>query len=157
MNETYRIRPFRPTDQPAAQQLILDGLQEHWGTLDPTLNPDLNDITASYVQAGHAFFVVEENGLLIGTGGLLIEAPGVGRIVRVSVSPAHRRRGLGRAISAHLIAAARRRGCHTLLVETTATWTAAIRLYETCGFTPYARHDGDIHMKMLLQNSESER
>ena len=146
----YQIRPFRPTDQSAAQQLILDGLQEHWGTLDPTLNPDLNDITASYLQAGHAFFVVEEDGALIGTGGLLNEAPGVGRIVRVSVSPAQRRRGLGRAISEFLITNARQRGCHTLLVETTATWTAAIRLYETCGFTPYAWRDGDVHMKMHL-------
>lgn len=157
MNETYRIRPFRPTDQSAAQQLILEGLQEHWGALDPTLNPDLNDIMSSYVQAGHAFFVVEEDGALIGTGGLLMEAPGVGRIVRVSISPAHRRRGLGRAISNHLIAEARRRGCRELLVETTDTWTTAIRLYETCGFTPYARRDGDVHMKMLLENSESER
>jgi len=146
----YQIRPFRPTDQSAAQQLILDGLQEHWGTLDPTLNPDLNDITASYLQAGHAFFVVEEDGALIGTGGLLNEAPGVGRIVRVSVSPAQRRRGLGRAISEFLITNARQRGCHTLLVETTDTWTAAIRLYETCGFTPYAWRDGDVHMKMHL-------
>lgn len=150
MNDTYQIRPFHPTDQSAAQQLILEGLREHWGTLDPTLNPDLNDIMASYVQAGHAFFVAEEGGVLIGTGALLAEAPGVGRIVRVSVSPAQRRRGLGRAISEYLIAAARRRGCHTLLVETTGTWTAAIRLYETCGFTPYDWRDGDVHMRLRL-------
>ncbi len=150
MNETYQIRPFYPTDQSAAQQLILDGLREHWGVLDPTLNPDLNDIMSSYVQAGHAFFVVEENGELIGTGGLLIEAPGVGRIVRVSVSAACRRRGLGRAISEHLIAVANDLGCYRLLVETTDTWTAAIRLYQECGFTPYAWTDGDVHMAMIL-------
>jgi putative acetyltransferase len=153
MNETtYQIRPFRPTDQSAARQLILDGLREHWGVLDPTLNSDLNNIAASYVQAGHAFFVVEEAGVLIGTGGLLLEPPGVGRIVRVSVGPAHRRRGLGRAISQHLIAEARRRGCRELLVETTDTWEAAIRLYQECGFTPYAWQDGDVHMRMGLES-----
>ncbi|MBK8986117.1 MAG: GNAT family N-acetyltransferase [Chloroflexi bacterium] len=147
---TYQIRPFHPTDQPAAQQLILDGLHEHWGTLDPTRNPDLNDIMTSYIHAGHAFFVAEEAGVLIGTGALWLEAPGVGRIVRVSIRPTHRRRGLGRAISEHLIVEAQRRGCHELLVETTDTWTAAIRLYQGCGFTPYAWVDGDVHMKRPL-------
>ena len=152
MNETtYQIRPFRPTDQSAARQIILDGLRGHWGALDLNLNPDLNNLLSSYVQAGHAFFVVEEAGALIGTGALLAEAPGVGRIVRVSVSPTHRRRGLGRAISEYLIAEARRRGCRELLAETTDTWEAAIRLYRECGFTPYAWQDGDVHMRMVLE------
>ncbi|MCP4415536.1 MAG: hypothetical protein GY805_02870, partial [Chloroflexi bacterium] len=42
------IRPFHPQDQSATKQLILAGLVEHWGELDPSLNPDLNDIARSY-------------------------------------------------------------------------------------------------------------
>lgn len=147
----YTIRPFRPDDQNAAQQLILDGLREHWGELDPTLNGDLDDIMGSYVDAGHAFFVVEEGGELIGTGALVGETAVTGRIVRVSVRANQRRRGLGRAISEQLIAEARRRGCREILVETTDTWTAAIRLYQECGFTPYAWQDGDIHMRKEIE------
>jgi hypothetical protein len=51
----YVIRPFHPNDQNAAQQLILDGLREHWGELDPTLNGDLDDIMGSYVARGTLF------------------------------------------------------------------------------------------------------
>jgi GNAT superfamily N-acetyltransferase len=143
----YIIRPFCSEDQTAACQLILDGLREHWGGLDPALNGDLDDIMSSYVDAGHAFFVVEEGGELIGTGALLGETAVISRIVRVSVRADQRGRGLGRAISQHLIAEARLRGCREILVETTDTWTAAIRLYQRCGFTPYAWRDGDIHMR----------
>ena len=42
------IQQFTPADQPAAKALILQGLEEHWGALDLSLNPDLNDIAASY-------------------------------------------------------------------------------------------------------------
>jgi GNAT superfamily N-acetyltransferase len=146
----YTIRPFCPADQNAARQLILDGLREHWGELDPTLNQDLEDMMASYVAAGHAFFVAEEAGRLIGTGALVVEAPGIARIVRVSVHPQQRRRGLGRAISEHLIAEAQRRGCQEILVETTDTWTAAIRLYQECGFVIDDWRDGDVHLKRPL-------
>lgn len=40
------IKPFESEDQEAVQSLILAGLAEHWGEIDPTLNPDLNDISA---------------------------------------------------------------------------------------------------------------
>ncbi len=43
------IKPFESEDQEAVQSLILAGLAEHWGEIDPTLNPDLNDIGAYYI------------------------------------------------------------------------------------------------------------
>ena len=36
------------TNEDAVRSLILDGLQEHWGSVDPTLNPDLDDLAATY-------------------------------------------------------------------------------------------------------------
>ncbi len=44
------IGRFRTNDQGAVRELILDGLEEHWGTLDPLLNSDLEDIEASYAH-----------------------------------------------------------------------------------------------------------
>jgi putative acetyltransferase len=146
----WRIRPFIPTDQQAAKQLILEGLAEHWGALDLSLNSDLNDIASSYTAVGHLFVVVEEDGALIGTGALVAEGADVGRIVRVSVSTAHRRRGLGRAITEYLVEEGRRRGYGELLVETTDAWHDAIRLYQACGFVPFAHRDGDVHLRCLL-------
>ena len=66
MNHNLEIRPFQPSDQAIAKQLILEGLAEHWGTLDPTLNPDLNDIAQSYTEGN--FIVALLDGHIIGTG-----------------------------------------------------------------------------------------
>ncbi|CAA9269377.1 MAG: hypothetical protein AVDCRST_MAG93-2561, partial [uncultured Chloroflexia bacterium] len=38
------IRPFTPADQKAARDLVLDGLGEHFGWIDTSRNPDLDDI-----------------------------------------------------------------------------------------------------------------
>jgi GNAT superfamily N-acetyltransferase len=147
---TWRIRPFSPTDQTAAKQLILDGLAEHWGALDLSLNPDLNDIQASYIDSGGVFLVVEAEGAIIGTGALLPEAPDAARIVRVSVDQAYRRAGIGRALTARLITTARHTNCAKILVETTETWEPAIRLYQEFGFVEVDRYGGDLHMELFL-------
>jgi hypothetical protein len=45
------IGPFSREDQDPVKQLIQAGLAEHWGFIDPTLNPDLNDIETNYAAA----------------------------------------------------------------------------------------------------------
>ncbi|MBI1801820.1 MAG: GNAT family N-acetyltransferase [Chloroflexi bacterium] len=104
------IRPFEPRDQPAARRLILDGLGEHFGAIDETLNPDLDEIMAHYVRAGHLFVVAEVNGALAGTGALKSVAPGAGQLVRMSVRREQRRSGIGQALVEYLLGAARARG-----------------------------------------------
>ena len=127
------IRPFQPTDQAAARSLILDGLGERWGWIDPTLNPDLDDIAATYADGD--FVVAHLDGVLIGTGALIPEGDGAGRIVRMSVRQDLRGQGVGRRLLAELTTLARRAGYHTLVLETTSTWTDAVRFYAHNGFT----------------------
>ena len=40
------VRRFAPADQDAARRLILEGLGAHFGSIDESLNPDLDDIAA---------------------------------------------------------------------------------------------------------------
>lgn len=49
LDTELHIRPFTIHDQAAARTLILNGLGEHFGLIDETFTPDLNDITASYL------------------------------------------------------------------------------------------------------------
>lgn len=142
------IERFTPADQPAARALILAGLEERWGVLDPSLNLDLNDIAASY--AAGAFFVARMGGRLIGTGALLPEDEGMGRIVRMSVDPRYRRCGIGTRILQVLLDEARARGYSTIVLETTETWDDAIAFYLHHGFRIVARHDGEVHFAMAL-------
>ncbi len=142
------IRDLTPPDQPAARRLILAGLEEHWGWLDLSLNPDLDDISSSY--AGETFLTAWLGGVLAGTGALVREADGVGRIVRMSVNRSIRRQGIGRALLDELVQRARQRGFHTLVLETTATWQDARGLYASYGFEFIEEREGDAHFQLAL-------
>ncbi|PJF46481.1 MAG: GNAT family N-acetyltransferase [Candidatus Thermofonsia Clade 3 bacterium] len=142
------IARFTPADQPEAQALILAGMEERWGALDPSLNPDLNDIAKNY--AGGIFLVARWEGQLVGTGALLPEGERTGRIVRMSVARSHRCRGIGARILQALLDEARSRGYRTIVLETTETWDDAIAFYLKHGFRIVARRDGEVHFALTL-------
>ncbi len=147
---SVNIRPFTPRDQAAARQLVLNGLGEHFGWIDETRNPDLDDIDAHYIQRGSAFVVAEIGGAIVGAGGLIAVDAHTARIVRMSVSRAQRRNGIGRALVTRLLDAARQRGCARVIVSTEHGWDDAINLYTRCGFREYARDEVDIYFALTL-------
>ena len=144
------VRPFHPSDQAATKQLILAGLADHWGTLDPTLNPDLNDIAHSY--RGETFLLAVQDGKIIGCGALIQEEgmAGYGRIVRMSVKKETRRQGIGPLILHHLQLAAKQRQFHKIVLETTQTWTEVVAFYQANGFRIISHRDGDTHFEKTL-------
>ncbi len=74
----------------------------------------------------------------------------MGRIVRMSVERSLRRHGIGRSVLDALVARARQRGFHTLVLETTATWQDARSLYTSYGFQYLEERDGDAHYSLAL-------
>jgi len=144
------IRPFQSADQPAAKALILAGLVEHWGWLDSTKNPDLDDIAASYADG--FFLVVYDGERLVGTGALVPEGDKGGRIVRMSVDGAERRKGYGRVLLQALLKHARELGYSQVVLETTATWLDAIHFYQVNGFQVVGKSDGNLHFVLKLQD-----
>ena len=143
-------RAFRRGDQARVRELILAGLGDHFGQIDPELNRDLEDIGANYVASGHAFVVGEIEGTIVATGGLVAINEDLGRLVRVSVAKQYRRRGIGQAIVAYLLEVARRSGYQRLLVETNHDWANAIALYQRCGFREYDCDEVSLHMELDL-------
>lgn len=151
MTEKIEIRPFHPHQhQAATKQLILAGLADHWGTLDLSLNPDLNDIAHSY--AGETFLLAFAGSSLIGCGALVQEAgmPGYGRIVRMSVNKANRRQGIGQQILRRLEETAVQRQFHKLVLETTETWLEVVSFYQANGYQIIEHRDGDTHFEKVL-------
>jgi N-acetylglutamate synthase-like GNAT family acetyltransferase len=144
------IRPFAPEDQRAARSLILTGLGEHFGFIDETCNPDLDDIRQHYLAKGARFIVVEADGKLIGTGALIRHNAVLCQMVRVSVASQYRRSGIGRRIVEYLVAEARRSGFARLMVETNKDWYNAIGLYQSCGFLQYDEDDISVYLKLDL-------
>jgi GNAT superfamily N-acetyltransferase len=158
MNENFQIRPFCAADQEAAKQLIITGLGERWGWIDPTLNPDLNDIAATYAPGIFLVAYLDEH--LVGTGALIPEVTPNGRdalrVVRMSVRADWRRQGIGRRILDALLDHARAIGCRQIVLETTSTWTDAVRFYAHYGFQVVDERDGETHMTLELEALELE-
>ncbi len=149
------IRPFRPADQAETRALVLTGLGEHFGFIDETANPDLDDIDAHFSRRGSEFFIAELDGRIVGTAGLIFESAGVARIVRMSVDAGHRRCGIASALVAACKAAAQRRGAFDLHVFTEPHWRNALAFYASQGFVQYGRDSVDVHLRLPLDKSSN--
>lgn len=142
------LSPFQPGDQTAAKALILAGLVEHWGLLDPSKNPDLNDIATSYT--GATFLVARLADKLVGTGALIPRTTDSAEIVRMSVDRSIRRQGIGRTILQALVEQARKSGFRQVTLETTETWGEVITFYLNFGFQITHHQDGDVYFALDL-------
>ena len=142
------IQPFQPADQDEVKRLVLAGLVDHWGFLDPTKNPDLNDIAATY--AGGTFLVARLAGQIVGSGALVPRGDGTAEIVRMSVACDFRRQGIGRRILHRLVVQARQDGIRQLALETTETWQEVIDFYLDYGFRITHFSGGDVYFALDL-------
>jgi putative acetyltransferase len=150
------LHVFQPADQAAVKDLILAGLAEHWGTLDPSKNPDLDDIAASYTaasDAGAVFLVARYQDRIIGTGALVPRQNGVAEVVRMSVAADWRRQGIGRMILQALVDHARQAEFKRIILETTETWQEVIAFYLRFGFRITHNKDGDMYFELDLERN----
>lgn len=136
-----KILPFQPENQETVRGLILEGLEEHWGYLDESKNPDLEDIGVSYGEA--TFLVAWLDGEIVGTGAFIPRSERVVEIVRMSVLRELRRQGIGRRILRELCRRAYESGYREAISETTNTWEGVIEFYRQFGFqiTHYVEDD----------------
>jgi hypothetical protein len=84
MEGELSIRSFEAGDQGQARWLILEGLGEHFGSIDETRNPDLDDILHNYIRAGHVFVVGCMGREIVGTGALIRHSLRTSELVRIS-------------------------------------------------------------------------
>jgi len=141
--KALRIVPFEPQWQDAARALVLASMEEHWGRVDPTMNPDLDDIGRHY-RAGH-FLLAFRSGRLVGTGAVLPDGKDAMRVLRMSVAKEQRRRGVGSALLEQLLDHARWEGYRRLVCETTETWDDAVAFYVHHNFEITGRRRGEAH------------
>jgi len=142
------VRLFEPRDQSAARTLILEGLGEHFGVIDETLNPDLADISTTY--ANGVFLVACDGDTIVGTGALTPQADGSAIVSRMSTAAAHRRRGVARAVLTRLAELARERGCPRLVLGTNADWQDAIAFYLAFGFSEMRRTPTGVLFELAI-------
>ena len=120
------------------------------------------DVVAAWVQRGEARSLAVEAGEILGTVTVVPLQEWSRHVgeVRVIVDPAHRRRGIGRALARHAVVEALDLGLEKMVVEVIADQDATIAMFRSLGFEPEAllkdhvRDDeGQLHDLMLLAHS----
>lgn len=131
----FEFRNATNQDVPGIWTLISSVLTEYGiDACQRTTDSDLNDIERSYWDAGGVFFVLLEDGQVIGTVALHRQSATVCELCRMYLSSRYRGRGLGRRLLNAALEEARARGYEEVVLETAAVLTEAIGLYRTAGF-----------------------
>jgi GNAT superfamily N-acetyltransferase len=141
---TLHIRLFDLAD-------TADVLSLHQRALAPTgayagegpWDEDLLQIEQVYIQPVGTFLVGTLEGRLVAMGALKRTDSATAEIKRMRVEPAYQRQGYGQAVLSALEQCARELTIKRLFLDTGVVQSAAQRLYEKNGYSPFAT--GDFH------------
>lgn len=134
------VRPITLDDNPQIAQVIRNVSAEFGLTADKgftVADPNLDHLFELYSEPDSAYWVIELEGKIVGGGGvapLQCSEEGVCELQKMYFMPAVRGLGLARELAMQAMDFARERGFKRCYLETTASLTRAVRLYEHLGF-----------------------
>lgn len=137
-----RIHQITELFEEEARVVVLKGLEERFGFIDPKFNPDLKNIVESYSGRGAVFLVGIYKGKVICTGAVTMEASNIGRVERMSVLKEYRRTGIAKQMIQSLETWAKENKYQQLVLETNNDWKSAIEFYKKSGYSIYL-NDGE--------------
>ena len=145
MKSTVIIEMDDPT-RPDVMRLLGEHLADMYATSPPESVHALD--VGALTAPGVTFWTARRNGELLGCGALKELDPQHGEVKSMRTPKALRRRGAGRAMLAHIVEEARRRGYRRLSLETGSQegFRPAAGLYRSFGFTecgPFADYKLD--------------
>lgn len=137
---TLVIRPIAPADDVAMASVIRRVMTEHgaYGEGYSINDAEVDHMAEAYAGPRAAYFVVTDGERVVGGGGvaqLAGGAPDVCELKKMYFLPEARGVGMGRAMLARCLDAARERGYTLCYLETLSVMRDARRLYERAGFT----------------------
>ncbi|MGE9552694.1 GNAT family N-acetyltransferase [Erwinia amylovora] len=137
---SLRVRPLQFADNPHIARVIREVSAEFGLTADKgftVADPNLDRLFELYSEPDSAYWVVELDGAIVGGGGvapLLCSEEDICELQKMYFMPAIRGMGMARELAMQAMDFARERGFKRCYLETTASLTRAIRLYEHLGF-----------------------
>lgn len=136
---TYIIRPILPEDNTAIASIIRQVMPEFGAVGEgfAIVDPEVDDMYTAYSQPNAIFYVVEENGVVKGGGGIS-QLSGtkdtVCELRKMYFLSELRGLGLGKKIISLCLADAKRFGYHVCYLETIPRMVQAVNLYKKMGF-----------------------
>ena len=135
-----QVRPITLADNPHIADVIRTVSAEFGLTADKgytVADPNLDHLYELYSETNSAYWVVELNGKIVGGGGMApLQGgdPDICELQKMYFLPEARGQGTAYGLASQAIAHARTLGFKRCYLETTASLTRAIRLYEQLGF-----------------------
>ncbi|CNF40969.1 GNAT family N-acetyltransferase [Yersinia intermedia] len=134
------VRPITVADNLAIANVIRDVSAEFGLTADKgytVSDPNLDHLFELYNQPRSAYWVIEVDGNIAGGGGVAPLSGGEAdlcELQKMYFLPILRGKGLAKQLALQALAFARQQGFGRCYLETTASLTSAIGLYEKLGF-----------------------
>jgi len=135
------LRPLTGRDNAAIASVIRTVSAEYGLTADKgytVADPNLDSLYEIYSKPGHAYWVVEQDGKVVGGGGiapLQCSEPDICELQKMYFLQQARGQGFAKKLALQALDFAREQGFRRCYLETTASLTEAIALYERLGFT----------------------
>jgi len=131
-----RMRRYEAADNDQVWALHREGVLDEGGNpkVDPKYDADLTRLEEVYLGEGCNFWVVEAPEGLVGMAAISRVDAVTGRLRRMRVTKAWRRKGVAKALLDEGIDFCRACGYERLILDTTEHQTAAQRMYESAGF-----------------------
>ena len=134
------LRALTAEDNAAIAGVIRQVSAEYGLTADKgytVADPNLDELYQLYSQPGHAYWVLEEEGNVVGGGGvapLQCSDTDICELQKMYFLPSARGKGMAKKLALMAMDHAREQGFKRCYLETTAFLTEAIALYEHLGF-----------------------
>ena len=135
--QTFLIRDWEKSDRDAAAGVIKAVLKEYGLPWQPELaDRDAIEVESAYIEVGGEFWVVEEDGVIVGTAAYQPIARGQNavEIRKMYLLPEVRGRGLGVFLLKQLEQAIAAKQYREIWLETVTILKDAVRLYERNGY-----------------------
>lgn len=135
------IRPIQPADNEPLASLIRTVFREFKIDKPGTVytGPTTDALYQLFERAASAYFVAEENGVLLGGCGVYPTEglpEGCAELVKFYLAASARGKGVGNKLMQQSIAAARELGYKQLYLESFPELARAVSMYEKAGFRP---------------------
>ena len=133
------LRPMEVRDNPAVAQLIRASLEEFGLDKPGTVYFDSHlDHLADFYQQQEkaAYFVLEDEGHLVGCGGFAPVSDKIAELQKLYVAKNSRGKGYSSRLIKQIVQDARLAGYEQLYLETSTELATAVAVYQHYGFTP---------------------
>lgn len=117
--------------------------------IDVLVADTLRDLPGFYPPSGRIALAHDETGRLVGCGMMRTCAPGAVELKRLFVLPDCQGRGLGRRLVEARLTAARGMGMRHAYVDTLKNNAPMLALYDSLGFEPCEKFDGNDEYEAL--------